>query len=245
MQPSTAEVARTLSAGRLAGTAYVACRPGPHQVRHAVDPHGRVLLLVSVVSDLALALRPAGGTGDAAVVLDVRDLPPGAGAPSLGRVWVSGWARALDGQEARRGALDFSEVDPTSDLLEVGRRFVLYRFEAAEVRLERAGTAIDIDPEEYAAAEPDPLHAVEYELLADLAEHHAAEIGEFVRRQLGEPAGTTPPRVVRLDRYGLVVALGPAGSAYRARLAFPRPVRDHAELARLLHPVLCRRTDHP
>jgi hypothetical protein len=54
--------------------------------------------------------------------------------------------------------------------------------------------------------------------------------------------------VVRLDRYGFVVALGPAEARHRARLAFPRPVRDHADLARLLHPVLCRRThpaDHP
>jgi hypothetical protein len=246
MQPSPAEIARTLAVGHLFGSLHVAYRPGPYQVRHATDGQGRVLLLVSIVSDLGLALRPICDSDDAAVVLDVRDLPPAAGAPSLGRVWVSGWARRLDGEESRRAALAFAEVDPTGDLLDVGTRFVLYRFDAAEVRLERAGRMIDIDPKEYAEAEADPLHRIERDLLADLADHHEAEIAGFIRRQLGShaapaEAGGPPPRVVRLDRYGLVVAFGPHASPYRARLAFPRPMRDHADLVRFLHPVICRR----
>jgi hypothetical protein len=60
----------------------------------------------------------------------------------------------------------------------------------------------------------------------------------YVRRRLGPAAaGGVEPRVVRLDRYGLVVSLGDRV----ARLAFPRPVRDRDDLAALLHPVLCRR----
>ncbi|MGW4465863.1 DUF2470 domain-containing protein [Micromonospora sp. NPDC004704] len=242
MQPSPAEVARTLAAGRLAGTAYVANHPGPHRTRHVTDALGRVLLLVSVVDDLALALRPEPGTDDTALVLDVRDLPPAAGSPALGRVWISGWAALLEGAEARQAALDYADVDPTGDLLDVGGRFALYRFEPAEVRLERDADTIHIDPAEYGAAEPDPLHHLERELLEDLADHHQSEIAEFVLRQLGEPAARhrsgPPPRVVRLDRYGFVVMLGEPGSRYRARLAFPRPVRDHADLVQLLHPVL-------
>ncbi|MEE6260708.1 DUF2470 domain-containing protein [Plantactinospora sonchi] len=257
MQPSPAEVARTLAAGRLAGTAQVAYRPGPHQVRHATDPSGRVLLLVSVVSDLAAALRPAGPPGaaghpagdgrGAAVVLDVRDLPPSAGAPSLGRLRISGWARPLVGDAARRAAVDFAEVVPTGDLLDVGQRFTLYRYEPAEVRLDRGGVRYDIEPAEYAAAEPDPLHEVESDLLADLADHHGPEIAAFIRRQLGDvlppPSGPDEPapRVVRLDRYGLTVASGVGGGRIRARLAFPRPLSGHADLVELLHPVLCRR----
>ena len=224
----------------------VAYRPGPYQVRHIVAPHGQVLMLVSVVSDLAAALRPRPGADDAAVVLDVQDLPPAAGAPSSGRVWISGWAELLTGDDARQAALDFADVEPTGDLLDVGRRFLLYRFDPAEVRLERGGQLIDIDPKEYAEAEPDPLHRIERDLLTDLAEHHAPEVADFIRRQLGEHAGSAEPgspapRVVRLDRYGLVVALGSYVAPYRARLAFPRPIRDHADLAQLLHPVICRR----
>ncbi|MDG4832065.1 DUF2470 domain-containing protein [Solwaraspora sp. WMMD1047] len=251
MQPSPAEVARTLATGHLAGRVQVAYRPGAHQVRHAVDRQGRVLLLVSIVDDLALALLPVTGADDAAVVLDVQDLPPAAGAPSLGRVWISGWAAPLTGPDARRAALDFADVDPTGDLLDVGTRLTIYRFDAAEVRLERAGAMIDIDPKEYAEAEPDPLHRIERDLLADLADHHAPEIADFIRRQLGAsaervPAGSPEPRVVRMDRYGLLVALGAYTAPRWARLAFPRPLCGHADLVRLLHPVICRRgREHP
>lgn len=241
MRPSPAEVARTLASGYLPGSLQVAYRPGAYQVRHITDPAGRVLLLVSIVSNLALALRPAARADDVAVVLDVRDLPPGAGAPSLGRVRVSGWAAALRGDEARAAALDFVDVDATEDLLDVGRRFTLYRFEPAEVRLDRAGTSLDIQAREYAAAEPDPLHPVEWDLLTALADHHDGEVAEFLRRQLGSrvTAGDPPARVVRLDRYGMLVAAGPAGRRFVARLGFPRVVGDHAELARLLRLATC------
>jgi hypothetical protein len=43
--------------------------------------------------------------------------------------------------------------------------------------------------------------------------------------------------VVRLDRYRFWVELGNRF----ARLAFPRPVVDRADLAQLLHPMLCHR----
>ncbi|PZG01395.1 DUF2470 domain-containing protein [Micromonospora deserti] len=242
MRPSPAEIVRTLVAGRLPGLVHVAHRPGPHHVRHVTDPEGRVLLLVPVVSDLAAALRPTDGEDDAALVLDVLDLPPAAGAPPLGRAWISGWAGRLDGEEARRAALDFAAVEPTGDLLDVGTRFQLFRFEVVEARWERAGAVRRIDPVAYAEAEPDPLHPVEAELLADLADHHADQVTGYLRRQLGlaESGNDAAPRVVRIDRYGLVVSYG-RPARRRARLAFPHPVADHAELARLLHPMLCRR----
>ncbi|MEU4715963.1 DUF2470 domain-containing protein [Micromonospora purpureochromogenes] len=240
MGPSPAEIVRTLVAGRLPGLVHLAHRPGPYHVRHATDPEGRVLMLVPVVSDLAAELDP-GVDDDVAVVLDVLDLPPAPGAPSLGRAWISGWAAPLRGTEARRGAADFAAVDPTGDLLDVGTRFRLHRFEVVEARLEGADSVRRVDPGEYAAAEPDPLHAIEPELLADLTDHHADQVAGYLRRQLGLADGgtDTAPRVVRIDRYGLVVSYGRPGARRRARLAFPHPVADHAELARLLHPMLC------
>ncbi|MFF5055553.1 DUF2470 domain-containing protein [Micromonospora sp. NPDC000663] len=239
MRPSPAEIVRTLVAGRLPGLVHLAHRPGPHHARHVTDPDGRVLLLVPVASHLAAALQPVAGGNDVAVVLDVLDLPPAAGAPALGRAWVSGWAAELRGDEARHAAVDFAAVDPTGDLLDVGTRFRLYRFEVAEVRWERAGTVRRVDPGEYAEAEPDPVHPVEARLLADLAERDAPEMTDYLRRQLGLTGQTPdgPPRVVRIDRYGLVVALGRAGGRRRVRLAFPRPVTDPDELAGLLPPL--------
>ncbi|MEH0984167.1 DUF2470 domain-containing protein [Micromonospora sp. CPCC 205556] len=238
MGPSPAEIVRTLVAGRLPGLVHLAHRPGPHHVRHVTDAEGRVLMLVPVSSDLAAGLSPDDGD-DVAVVLDVLDLPPAAGAPALGRAWVSGWATPLAGAEARQAAVDFAATEPTGDLLDVGTRFRLHRFEVVEARLEGAGPVARIDPAEYAAAQPDPLHPIESALLADLADHHGPELTGHLRRRLDLTDGE--PRVVRLDRYGLVVAYGRPGDRRRARLAFPRPVADQAELSRLLHPVLCPR----
>ncbi|MFV2009212.1 MULTISPECIES: DUF2470 domain-containing protein [unclassified Micromonospora] len=246
MQPSPAEIARTMAFGRLPGMAHVACRPGPHAVRHATDPMGRILLLAAGSDLLDGALRPVPGTDDTAVVLEVADVPPVAGSPTHGRVWVSGWVGPLDGAPARTAALDFADVHACPDLLDVGRGATIFRMEVAEVRLERCGVTIDVDPDVYAAAEPDPIGAIESELLVDLADHHRAEMTAFIRRQLrdaGHRSLAGDPQVVRMDRYGFVVALGPHGP--RARLAFPAPVRDRAELARLLHPVLCRRCTPP
>ncbi|MEV4825883.1 DUF2470 domain-containing protein [Micromonospora sp. NPDC049274] len=239
MRPSPAEIVRTLVAGRLPGLVHLARRPGPHHARHVTDPDGRVLLLVPVASHLLAALQPVAGGADVAVVLDVLDLPPAAGAPGLGRAWVSGWAAELHDEEARRAALDFAAVEPTGDLLDVGVRFRLFRFEVAEVRWERAGVVHRIDPLEYAEAEPDPVHPFEALLLADLAERDAHQVTDYLRRQLGltEQTPDGPPRVVRIDRYGLVVTLGHPGARRRVRLAFPCPVADPDELGRMLPPL--------
>jgi hypothetical protein len=172
------------------------------------------------------------------MVLDIADVPPTAGSPSLGRVWVSGWAKRLDGSSARAAALDYAAVDASGDLLDVGDGQVLHRMEVAEVRFERHRTLIDVDPDEYAEATPDPLRHVEFDLIADLSDHHVAEMAAYVRRRLGPAAQPADePRVVRLDRYGFVVRLDDR----LARMAFPRPVTDRHDLAHLLHPVLCHR----
>ncbi|MFI5492092.1 DUF2470 domain-containing protein [Actinoplanes sp. NPDC051859] len=241
MQPTHAEVARTLAAGHLPATAHIACRPGPLPVRHVTDAHGRVLLLSPADGAVAAALAPAPGTDDTAMVLDIADVPPMAGAPSLGRVWVSGWAVQLTGEEARQAALDYAEIDSASDLLDVGTTQVIHRMDVAEVRFERNSKLVELDPDEFAEAGPDPLRAIEFDLIADLADHHVEEMAGYVRRQLGKAARPgDEPRVVRLDRYGFVVRLG----ARLARLSFPRPVADRHELAHLLHPVLCGRCTH-
>jgi uncharacterized protein DUF2470 len=238
MQPTHAEVARTLAAGHLPATAHIACRPGPLPVRHATDTQGRVLLLAPSDGAFATALIPQPGNDDTAMVLDITDVPPQPGSPSLGRVWVSGWAKRLEGDEARAASLDYAEVDASGDLLDVGTTKVLHRMDVAEVRYERNEKLVDIDPDEFAAAAPDPLRQIEFDLIADLADHHPTEMSAYVRRQLGPTfQPKAEPQVVRLDRYGLLVRLDDK----LARLGFPRPVTDRHDLAHLLHPVLCHR----
>jgi hypothetical protein len=238
MQPTHAEVARTLAAGHLPGNAHIACRPGPLPVRHVTDAHGRVLLLSPAGGAFAAALRPQPGTADTAMVLDITDVPPMAGSPGLGRVWVSGWAARLEGEDERQATLDYAEIDASGDLLDVGGTKVLHRMDVAEVRYERNGVLTEVDPEEFAEAGPDPLRQIEFDLIADLADHHLAEMSAYVRRRLGPTSQPrSEPEVVRMDRYGFLVRLDDK----LARLAFPRPVTDRHDLAHLLHPVLCHR----
>jgi hypothetical protein len=208
------------------------------QPTHAEDAQGRVLLLSPSDGALATAVKPQPGTDDTAMVLDISDVPPMAGSPALGRVWVSGWATRLDGDEARQAALDYAEIDASGDLLDVGGDKVLHRMDVAEVRYERNENLVDVDPDEFAEATPDPLRAIEFDLIADLADHHLAEMSAYVRRRLGSTfQPRNEPQVVRMDRYGFLVRLDDR----LARLAFPRPVTDRHDLAHLLHPVLCHR----
>jgi hypothetical protein len=238
MQPTPAEVARTLAAGHLPAVAHVAYGPGSLPVRHVTDAKGRVLLLSPRDGSLASALRPREGADDTAMVLDISDVPPMPGSPSLGRVWVSGWAELLDGDEARMAALDYAEIDATGDLLDIGTGQVLHRMGVSEVRYERDEKLTEIDPDEFAEAAPDPLRQCEFDLISDLADHHKAAMGAYVRKHLGsafQPAAE--PRVLRMDRYGFMVELDDKV----ARLVFPRPVTDRHDLAHLLHPVFCPR----
>ena len=120
MQPSHAEVARTLAAGHLPASAHIACRPGPFPVRHVTDARAGVLLL-----------SPARRRADRRAAPDRRQRrhrdrarhlrrAAVAGAPSLGRVWVAGWAVALTGDEAREAAARLRRTRPDRDLLDVG-----------------------------------------------------------------------------------------------------------------------------
>lgn len=147
--PHPAQIARTLAAGRLPGVAQVPYHSSPYRVRHATDQEGRPLLLCREGGRLDDALTPRDGD-DTAVVLAV-------GEARGARVWISGWATALEDIEAKAAALEFAAVNPVSDLLDVGRGFRLYRMDVAEVRLEcPTGHLSEVDADDYAAAEPVP-----------------------------------------------------------------------------------------
>jgi hypothetical protein len=241
MRPSRAEVARTLARGRLPGLLQLDGLPEPAPVRHATDPTGRPLLLVRDDDDLDAALlacdRPA-------VRLSVQDVPPVERAPSLGRVRIDGRARRLPAGEAAAAVQDFAEGNPIADLFDVGRGTSMWLVNVDRVRLDNPLTTVDIEPAWYAAASPDPLHELERDLLADLADHHAPQIDSYFRCLLaltGNPCRTAP-RAVRLDRYGFIVDIGGPDSEpapeHWVRLSFPRPVHCRHDLAHLLHPVL-------
>lgn len=138
---------------------------------------------------------------------------------------------------------------PAALRLDVGGSAALYRLGVRRAHLVADGARGDVDLPAYRAATPDPLHDEEQELLSDLAEHHAAEIGGHLARTLA--AADIPfaglPLPVRIDRYGFVVDLDPdAVEARWLRADFPAPMPDQHALAHFLHPILfhCQHTEN-
>ena len=245
MQPTHAEVARTLASGRLPGAAHVHRYRASHPVRHATLEDGTPLLLTRAGGELDTALRAVPAGEPTRLILSVDDLPPAPGAPGHGRLWLSGRGRRLDGARARLAALGYARVNPVGDLLDVGSGdvgtgHVLYRMDVDEARLACGASLVEVDLDEFRAARPDPLHADERELLADLNGHHREQLARLAARVVRGAGGDC--RALRIDRYGLLLELSTAdGPARRVRIGFARPVRDVPDLAALLHPVLSTR----
>ena len=175
------------------------------------------------------------------ITLAVTDVPPLPDSPWHGRARVAGRARRLTAEEARAVAVEFAAAHPVPELLDVGAGVSIHRVDVHDVRLENDGHHHDVDLAAYAAAAPDPLREDERDLLRDLAEHHAAQIGPYLARAVraGRAAAGTHPQPVRLDRHGFIVDVPGAAPEHRfLRLFFPEPVRDRHELTELLHPVL-------
>ena len=240
MQPTHAEVARTLAAGHLPAGAHIACRQGPFPVRHVTDAQGRLLLLSPRDGALAAALRPLDGNDDTALVLDISDVPPVAGAPVAG----PGLGVRLGVAAARRGG-PRGRARLRRD--RPGHRPARRRRHARcctgwtwpRSGYERDGALFDVDPDEYAEADAGP--AAGDRVRPDRRPRRPPRRRDDRLRapaaRPGRPARRTEPAVVRLDRYGFLVRLGER----LARLAFPRAVQDRHDLAHLLHPVLCHR----
>jgi hypothetical protein len=239
MGPSVAEVTRTLLWGRLRGSVHMAGLPDREPVIHATDCAGLPMLLVRRGGRADDALHAPAG---ARVVLRVADVPPLHPGPSLGEAAVEGRPRPLDGPLAAPAVLEFAEANPVPELFDVGGDMALHLLEPQHVRLARAGTVVGVDVGDYMAADPDPLHEHERDLLLDLADHHCVEMEGYFRRHLAAARvdWITAPRAVRLDRYGFTLDVGlPEGARPRwVRLNFARPVADRHELAHRLHPVL-------
>jgi hypothetical protein len=223
--PSTdAELARTLVSGRLPGMIAVRGLPdGCVPVSHATRESGQVLIAAPHGSPAWRALTSVDG---APVVLSVVDVPPLPDSPYLGAVWVAGYVDRLDGAHARTAAVEFAAENPVDLLLDVGGATVLFGLSAEEVRVQRARTTVVVDAEEFAAARPDPFRADERDLLADLRDHHGSEIASLLSVPEGEA------RVVRLNRYGVMVRVGAEGRL--VRLDFRQPANGTCCVARAL-----------
>ena len=227
MQASPAETVRTLAHGHRPAQVHVAWSDTVWTAPSATDETGKPLLLTRDGGGLANAMLGLDAT-DIAVAISYADTPPVDGAPSRGRAWVCGWARPVPSDRRRDAAVTFSRANPLPDLLGIGEGFTLWEVSVDEVRWECDGRTVEIGPDEYHAAEPDPWYGVETDLLHHL--HHHPEVihalTEHIRRRVPEAVRVTP---LRIDRHGTIVGVH-CGSKMDERRFFVRhlPTADAA-----------------
>lgn len=249
-RPAAAERVRTLVESNASGALTIpglaagarddqALGHSPPEVR-AVAPSGDIYLLVPAGSPAARAAAHAAGE-ELAAVMDLTDVAPVSVPHRIrGRGWIAGWLTAARRSErAWAGAL-LARRHPTGPM--EGPHWALLRMEMGEGYTDDLWGAARVGPEEFAAAESDPVSRHEADLLQHLASCHGERLAGLAGLLSEEERGRTQGRRVvplSLDRFGLRVRFCGAGpGCYDARFDFPEPVRDAAGLRRALRRLL-------
>lgn len=204
----------------------------------AVTKDGDVVLLVPASSPAAQLAEHASGD-EVVAVMEITDVAPVAVPHRVrGRAWVAGWLTAVGPDE--RAALARFVADrhpagpPAADVA-----WVLLRLEVGEAHVEDLWGSEAVEPDDFAAATPDPLAPHEAELLQHLASSHDDQmrtlcglLGETGPACAAAGADAVP---LSVDRYGMRVRFcgiegEPPSACFDARFEFPDPVDDVAQL---------------
>jgi hypothetical protein len=230
VRPSPAERARTVAtrASATVSAADVRCSRLP---AHAVTDAGQFLLVVPSDGDLATAVRAAPGQDLSTLVMVSDHAPVPLRRGVRAQLWLSGWATPVRPQERQAALLSFAEANPAGALLDVGHTATLLRLDLAEVVLGEGGEGLDISPQEFMTARPDPLAELEADTLRHLDQDHP----EFLTILTGLlPDGVVGERdVVRplgVDRCGFRLRVERPSGHLDVRVPFPRPLTCPGQL---------------
>ncbi|MGY1619777.1 DUF2470 domain-containing protein [Geodermatophilus sp. SYSU D00691] len=230
-EATAAERARTIACR---GTAYVHV-PGMGSSRllaAATTADGDVLLVVPRDGGLVTAVRSS-PLGDLPVRVTVTDRAPlPLRNPVRGRLEMVGWLTPVAADEELDLALAFAESCPDDVLLDVGLTATLLRLDVAEIQLEEAGSSADVEPEDYAAARPDPLDADE--LLRD----HADDLGVLCGKVRLWAGTDDRVHVLAVDRFGVLFRVECPASCYDVRMPFPAPAGGRDDVGPALTALL-------
>ena len=234
-QPPAAERARTVAA-RPAAALHVADL-GPVALSLAgTTAAGQVLVVVPAEGQPTAALRTS-ELGDLPARLTVTDRAPfPVASPVRGRVDLSGWLSPVPADDVRRGLLDLADVRPSDVLLDVGAGSVLLRLDPAEVLLTDGGATHEVDPDDYAAARPDPVSADEMAL----ATAHGTALTRLLARVQAWAGPGDRVGLLGLDRHGVRFRVAAPRSRYDLRVPFSAALTDAAGLGAALDTLLTR-----
>ncbi|MGH3323591.1 MAG: DUF2470 domain-containing protein, partial [Streptomyces sp.] len=236
-QPSAAERVRTLAESSVSAALTVpgARPPEPSPLGHgspearAVTQDGDVVLLVPAASPAAqLAVHAQGD--EVTAVMEITDVAPVAVPHRVrGRAWLSGWLTAVPEAERPECARLIAARHPYGPPA-AGTAWLLLRLEVGEAYVDDLWGAEAVEPDDFAAAVPDPLAPHETELLQHLAAAHEDQlrglcglVGEPGARCAAAGGGRAVP--LAMDRHGVRVRFcdvgGGSGDCFDARFEFP------------------------
>jgi len=89
-----------------------------------------------------------------------------------GLLWITGWLRVLDGEEARSAVLEVVEAKPDPRLLDAGHGATVLRLTPASMVVADAEGTSSVRPSEFGEAEPDPFCLHEDQWLRHLELSH-------------------------------------------------------------------------
>lgn len=226
-----AGLARTIMASASSMDVGIMGRTAP-LARHATDEDGALVFsLGEVASECAHLVGPeVRGPVVHAVATDVSGVPHAGRV--RGRVTLSGQAEVLHElvDEALRAHLGLGPGDPVARLV------------PAEVTLEwfvesgmSARAGIGVDPQDYVAADIDPLAGWADEWITHLDADHRGALRELVADTV-QPVAVVRP--VHADADGIVLREHVGTHRRDIRLHFPRPVRCGCEATEALRVLL-------
>lgn len=236
--PHAAERARTIAArgGRAAllpstgvpSAGETADRISP--LLHHVHPCGATTLLLPDDHPLVAAAWQA-PRAELTAMLEIADhAPVQLREPVRGLLWITGWLRALDADEARDEVLTVVEQRPDPRLLDAGHGATVLRLTPASLVIADAEGTRSLRPEQFEAATPDPFCDQEDHWLRHLELSHR-DVVVMLAKHLPEQLRGGHVRPLGLDRFGLRLRVEAPDNDHDVRIAFSGPVSSAKELA--------------
>ncbi len=245
-RPTPAERARSMACASSATLCAAGVGDSP-VLAHATTADGEVLLVVPSDGELLTGVSWS-TNGDLPALLTLTDRAPvPLREPVRAQLWMSGWLAPVRPAHRVAALLAFADASAAEVLLDVGRGASLLRLELADLVLTESGPSVEITPEQYAAASPDPLVAVEAQTLQHLDEAHPGALAVLRSRLASRdvsPSDTVRP--LGLDRWGFRLRIERARGCRDVRIPFARPVTCAAELGTAMRQLLaCGRPGQP
>ncbi|MCU0687343.1 MAG: DUF2470 domain-containing protein [Polyangiaceae bacterium] len=239
--PSHAERCRTLVAQARSATLSTVGRdpagfPYGSLVTVAFDGAGRPLFLLSELAEHTGNLHAC---GDASVLLteplDAHDEPL-----AVGRVTIIGPCTKVSEGEREAVREAFLQRNPKSSYYVDFKDFAFYRLEPRALRYVGGfGRMSWVGPDDYAAAEADPLAADAAGILAHMNSDHANAVLAYAT-SLAKMPGASAATMTAVDRYGFELAVVTPEGPRATRLAFDEPVATTDEVRRAMVAMIKR-----